>query len=129
QETGRARTVNREKLQVEKLISELNNPESFRARVFFPYLNLIRIRKRQSAFHPNAGFEILDTAPKVFGIKRYSQDQTIVALTNISSQSVSVSLPAGAANGPMVDLVTGEGIDTTAIQLNPYQYLWLEEKR
>ncbi|MGD8460897.1 MAG: alpha-amylase family glycosyl hydrolase [Desulfobacterales bacterium] len=129
QETGRARTVNREKLQVEKLISELNNPESFRARVFFPYLNLIKIRKKQSAFHPNAGFEILDTAPKVFGIKRYSQDQTIVALTNISSQSVSVSLPAGAANGPMVDLVTGEGIDTTAIQLNPYQYLWLEEKR
>ncbi|MGD2023265.1 MAG: alpha-amylase family glycosyl hydrolase, partial [Desulfobacterales bacterium] len=122
QETGRARTVNREKLQVEKLISELNNPESFRARVFFPYLNLIKIRKKQSAFHPNAGFEILDTAPKVFGIKRYSQDQTIVALTNISSQSVSVSLPAGAANGPMVDLVTGEGIDTTAIQLNPYQY-------
>ncbi|MGD1986899.1 MAG: alpha-amylase family glycosyl hydrolase [Desulfobacterales bacterium] len=129
QETGRARTVNREKLQVEKLISELNNPESFRAQVFFPYLNLIKIRKKQSAFHPNAGFEILDTAPKVFGIKRYSQDQTIVALTNISSQSVSVSLPAGAANGPMVDLVTGEGIDTTAIQLNPYQYLWLEEKR
>jgi sucrose phosphorylase len=127
-QTGRARTVNREKLQVETLISELNNPESFRARVFFPYLDLINIRKQQSAFHPNAGFKILDTDPKVFGIKRYSQNQTIVALTNISSQSVSVSLPAGAASSPMVDLMTGEDIDTAAIQLNPYQYLWLEEK-
>jgi sucrose phosphorylase len=128
-QTGRARTVNREKIQVETLITELNDPESFRARVFFPYLNLIKTRKKQSAFHPNAGFEILDTNPKVFGIKRYSQNQTIVALTNISSQSVSVSLPAGTVDGPMVDLMTGQDIDTSAIQMNPYQYLWLEEKR
>jgi sucrose phosphorylase len=67
-QTGRARTVNREKLKIENLISELNDPESFRSRVFFPYLNLIKTRKKQSAFHPNAGFEILQIDPKVFGI-------------------------------------------------------------
>jgi sucrose phosphorylase len=127
--TGRARTINREKLQVEKLISELNNPDSFRARVFFPYLDLIKARKKQPAFHPNSDFEILDVDPRVFGIKRYSSDQKIYAFTNISSQSVSVSLPAGTTGGPMVDLMTSEDIDTTAIQMNPYQYLWLEEKR
>ncbi|MGD8961499.1 MAG: alpha-amylase family glycosyl hydrolase [Desulfobacterales bacterium] len=129
QETGRARTINREKLQVEKLPAELNEPESFRARIFFPYLDLIKIRKKQSAFHPNAGFEILQSDPRIFGIKRFSPDQTIYAFTNISSQSVSVSLPVGAACGPMVDLMTGEDIDSTAIQMNPYQYVWLEEKR
>ncbi len=128
-QTGRARTINREKLQVEKLISELNNPDSFRARVFFPYLDLIKTRKKQPAFHPNSDFEILDVDPRVFGIKRYSSDQKIYAFTNISSQSVSVSLPAGTTGGPMVDLMTSEDIDTTAIQMNPYQYLWLEEKR
>ena len=128
-QTGRARTINREKLQVEKLISELNNPDSFRARVFFPYLDLIKTRKKQAAFHPNSDFEILDVDPRVFGIKRYSSDQKIYAFTNISSQSVSVSLPAGTTGGPVVDLMTSENIDTTAIQMNPYQYLWLEEKR
>jgi sucrose phosphorylase len=127
QETGRARTVNREKLQVEKLISELNNPESFRARVFFPYLNLIKTRKKQSAFHPNAGFEILDTGPKVFGIKRYSQDQTIVALTNISSKPVSVSLPASISSGQSTDLISGETVEPASFNLNPYQYVWLAE--
>jgi sucrose phosphorylase len=44
-QTGRARTVNREKLKIENLISELNDPESFRSRVFFPYLNLIKTGK------------------------------------------------------------------------------------
>jgi sucrose phosphorylase len=126
-QTGRARTINREKLQVEKLISELNDPESFRARVFFPYLDLIKTRKKQSAFHPNAGFEILQIDPKVFGIKRYSKNQTIYALTNISSITISVSLAGTASTDQATDLITAETVNTAAIKLNPYQYMWLEE--
>lgn len=125
-QTGRARTINREKLEVQKLTAELNDPESFRARVFFPYLDLIKTRKKQPAFHPNADFEILDVDPRVFGIKRNSQDQTIVALTNISSKMISISLPAGASSASMVDLMSGENVNTANFQLNPYQYLWLE---
>jgi sucrose phosphorylase len=127
-QTGRARTINREKLQVEKLISELNNPESFRARVFFPYLDLIKTRKKQSAFHPNAGFEILQIDPKVFGIKRSSKNQTIYALTNISSKTIPVSLSETASTDQTTDLITGETVNTAAFNLNPYQYMWLEEK-
>jgi len=126
-QTGRARTINREKLQVEKLISELNDPESFRARVFFPYLDLIKTRKKQSAFHPNAGFEILQIDPKVFGIKRYSKNQTIYALTNISSKTISVSLSGTAASDQTTDLITAETVNIAAFNLNPYQYMWLEE--
>ena len=126
-QTGRARTINREKLQIEKLISELKDPDSFRARVFFPYLDLINTRKKQPAFHPNADFEILNIDPRVFGIKRFSDDQTIVALTNIASESVSISLPAGPADGTMVDLITGRDVEPSAIQIDPYQYMWLEE--
>ena len=127
-QTGRARTINREKLPVEKLISELNDPASFRARVFFPYLNLIKTRKKQSAFHPNAGFEILQIDPKVFGIKRYSKDQTIYALTNISSKTISVSLAETASTAQATDLISGAVVNTAAFDLNPYQYIWLEEK-
>jgi sucrose phosphorylase len=127
-QTGRARTINREKLQIEKLISELNDPESFRARVFFPYLNLIKTRKKQSAFHPNAGFEIMQIDPKVFGIKRSSKDQTIYAITNISSKTISVSLSGTASTDQTTDLITGETVNTAAFNLNPYQYMWLEEK-
>jgi glycosidase len=127
-QTGMARSINREKLPLEKLISELNEPDSFRARVFFPYLALIRTRKKQSAFHPNAGFEILQINPKVFGIKRYGKNQTIYALTNISSKTVSVSLSEMASSDRTIDLITGQTVETAAFDLNPYQYMWLEEK-
>jgi sucrose phosphorylase len=126
-QTGRARTINREKLSLEKLISELDDPNSFRARVFFPYLDLIRIRKRQSAFHPNAGFDILQIDPKVFGIKRYRKNQTIYALTNISSKTISVSLSHIASTDQTTDLITGQKVNTAAFDLSPYQYMWLEE--
>ena len=125
QQTGRARTINREKLQAEKIVTELNDPNSFRARVFFPYLNLIKTRKKQPAFHPNAAFEVLDLNPKVFAIKRYSEDQTIFALTNISSRQISVSLLAEGKSKQMTDLLTGEKVSGDSLQLKPYQFVWL----
>jgi sucrose phosphorylase len=126
-QTGRARTINRKKLQVEKVVSELKNPESLRARIFFPYLDLIKIRKKQSAFHPNAGFEILQIDPAVFAIKRYSKDQTIYALTNISSKALHVSLSGTASSAETADLISGKTVNTASFNLNPYQYVWLEE--
>ncbi len=124
-QTGRARTVNREKLDVENLMSELKDPESFRARIFFSYIDLIKIRKKQQAFHPNADFEILEIDPKVFAIKRYCEEQTIYALTNISSKDLSVSLSGNEVAAQMMDLITGEKITTDSITLKPYQYMWL----
>ena len=127
-QTGRARTINREKLEVENLISELNNPESFRARVFFPYLDLIKTRQKQSAFHPNAGFEILQIDPAIFAIKRTSKDQIIYALTNISSKVVQASLSGATSDTKAIDLISGEQVNTGSFDLNPYQYVWLVEK-
>jgi sucrose phosphorylase len=128
QQTGRARTINRQKLQVEDILSELKDPDSFRARVFFPYLNFIKVRKQQPAFHPKAAFDILDLDSKVFAIKRSSKAQVIYALTNISSQPVSVSLSAENHSEPMLDLITGAGIQTDSIMLKPYQFMWLTSK-
>jgi sucrose phosphorylase len=125
EKTGRARTVNREKLDAENLLSELKDPASFRSRVFYPYLNLIKIRKRQKAFHPNAASEILDVDRRIFAIKRYAQDQTIYALTNISAAEVSLSLTDEDLPGRMTDLITGDAVNTSALTLKPYQYVWL----
>ncbi|MCK5193228.1 MAG: hypothetical protein KAQ71_05425, partial [Desulfobulbaceae bacterium] len=126
-QTGRARTINRKRLDVEEVLSELNDPNSFRSRVFFPYLDLIKTRKEQTAFHPNAGFEILDIDPKLFAIKRYFEDQTIYALTNISSRGVPASLSGDDISSQMVDLISGEKINTASFSLKPYQFVWLVE--
>jgi sucrose phosphorylase len=125
QQTGRARTINREKLQVDRVIAELEDPASFRYRVFHPYLNLIKMRRSLKAFHPNAAFEILKIDPKVFAIKRTCDDQTIYALTNISSNAITVTLSEAEPPEAMTDLITGTRIEPKSITLQPYQYAWL----
>jgi len=124
-QTGRARTINREKLQIDRLVSELNDPASFRSRIFYPYLNLIKVRRAQKAFHPNADFEILEIDPKVFAIKRYCKDQTIYALTNISSAETAVALTGAKISDRMTDLISGKRVDPNSFALKPYQYTWL----
>ena len=124
-QTGRARTINREKLEVDKVVAELNDSESFRAKIFFPYTHMIKVRKKQPAFHPNSPFEIMAIDSKVFGIKRYTQGQTIYALTNVSASEVPVSLSGYDVPDQMLDLITGEKFRTDSFRLQPYQFVWL----
>jgi len=131
QQTERARTINREKLQLNDVLSELNDPQSFRSKVFYPYLNLIKIRRKQPAFHPNADFEICEIDPQVFAIRRSSADQTIYAVSNISSSEVTLSLTqhgAGVAK-PMTDLISGVSFTPDSFKLKAYQYIWLTSKQ
>ncbi|MDJ0668728.1 MAG: sugar phosphorylase [Desulfobacterales bacterium] len=125
EQTGRARTINREKLDVETVVAELNDPGSFRARIFSPYTRMIRTRTRQPAFHPNAGFEILDLGTQVFGIKRLSSDQTLWAVTNITDQPARIDLTATGADGKLQDLISDAMLDPSALELEPYQFIWL----
>jgi sucrose phosphorylase len=124
-QTGRARTINREQLQVDQVMTELHDPASFRSRIFYPYLDLIKVRRAQKAFHPNSDFEILEIDPQVFAIKRYCEDQTIYALTNISSTETTVSLTEIDISDRMTDLLTSNKIDSKSLTLKPYQYTWL----
>lgn len=125
-QTQRARTINREKLQIDDILAQLQDPESFRSKIFFPYIELIKTRKKQPAFHPNASFEIMNLNPKVFAISRHSEQQKIYAITNISSQTISsISLP-NCKHSKMRDIITDKVFDTSSLQLNPYQFVWLE---
>lgn len=124
-QTQRARTINREKLQVDNILSQLKDPETFRSRIFYPYIELIKIRRKQPALHPNASFEVLEIGPKVFGIARYCKEQTIYALTNLSSQHVVVALKGKGIPERMKNLFSGKECGTDSLRMNPYEYIWL----
>ena len=126
--TNRARTINREKLQIDNVLSELENPESFRSKIFYKYFELIKVRRRQPAFHPNAPFKIIEVGSKAFAIARYCKDQVIYAIINISSKPVTVSLSEDGAPNRMNDLLTGSYLNKSSIRLKPYQYVWLSTK-
>ena len=124
-QTGRARTINREKLDVDALLNELEDPDSFRSKIFYPYLQMISIRRQQPAFHPNAGFEMLDLDSRLFGIKRFCEDQILWAVANVSEDRVPVALSDPGITGPLQDLITGKRVEGASYELEPYQYTWL----
>ena len=123
--TKRARTINRERIKIDDILSDLQHPEAFRSRIFYPYIDMARIRRRQKAFHPNADFKVLDIDPKIFGVARYSTQQMIVALTNVSARRVPVKLSEKEAPLNMNDLLTGKACRTDSLELGPYQSVWL----
>ncbi|NNG01910.1 MAG: sugar phosphorylase [Desulfobacteraceae bacterium] len=124
-ETKRARTINREKLNVNLVEGELNDTSSFRSRIFYPYCAMIQARRRQPAFHPNASFEIMDSDPGIFAIRRHTAQQTIYALTNVTARPILVNSVNDDVTAPLTDILTGSHISPAGFRLKPYEYVWL----
>ncbi|MEP7137311.1 MAG: sugar phosphorylase [Chloroflexota bacterium] len=123
-QTGRNRTINREKLQLDELQNQLADESSLRSRVFTKYSLLLKARSSTSAFHPHGTQGILDLHPAVFAVERISPDGVarMLCLHNVSQQRVSFSTNYETAT----DLFTGQEIKTSNITLEPYQVLWLK---
>jgi sucrose phosphorylase len=130
-ETGRARSINRQKLSYDALESELSEPGSRRSRVFSAYMRLLSARRRQPAFHPNADQEVLDVHPKVFALRRHNREtgDTVLALHNVSGDHCRVGgsvAPAGSAWRDLLGDGGGERVDVArGVELVPYGVRWL----
>jgi sucrose phosphorylase len=121
EQTGRARTINREKLDFDTVVEALRDEHSFRYRVFTGYTRLLKVRRCQPAFHPNASFEIPDVDPRVFLMIRRTKEQTIYAFSNVSAQHLGIGLE----DRPLTDLLTGKQLQNDTLELGPYDVVWL----
>ena len=134
--TGRVRSINRSTFDRRDLETDLRSKASVRGRVFREYTKLLRLRSRQTAFHPEGSQRILDLGNKVFACERTSPDgeETILALSNFTARSVSVTLDgsAGAVGSAAAwrELIRGRSSNSTRkrISLGPYQTAWLLAK-
>jgi sucrose phosphorylase len=123
-QTGRNRTINREKCQLDQLQDELADEKSLRSKVFTRYSQLLKARSSISAFHPHGTQTILDFHPSVFAIERVSPDGTsrALCLQNISQKQISFSTKYKSA----IDLFANQAIQISNITLEPYQVEWLK---
>jgi sucrose phosphorylase len=102
-----------------------------RHQVFNRLKQLIALRSRQPAFHPNALQSVMQLGAGVFGVERVSLDQTqtILAIANLQPRNavlntVSLDLAPGTI---WCDLISGEACSSTPceLELAPYQCVWL----
>lgn len=95
--TGQKRAINRQKLARQSLETELGDPESLRARVFFKMTHLLKIRGGQPAFNPYGNQHVINFDHRLFALIRNNPagDQMILCLHNISSQMVKIDIELG----------------------------------
>lgn len=132
--TGRNRSINRSQWDITQLEEQLENKFSHHSKVFNQLGQLIAIRKKQTAFHPNATQFTLHLGLKIFGFWRQSmrRDQSIFCIFNISSETQQVALSDINLIGTdhWTDLISGMAVEdqTGTLTLSPYQSLWLSNK-
>ena len=90
---------------------------------------MIRIRIRQPAFHPSAGMDLLHLDDRVFGIRRFCPTQTLNALTNFSTDTLTLSLPGEDQHAATIDLLSGKRFHSGAVTLAAYETAWLTPKK
>ena len=92
-ETGRARSINREKFSLAELEKELSDPYTLKFRVFEGYRHLLQIRKQQSAFHPNSQQYVLRLGADVFVALRGDEGKgRLLCITNVTSKPTEVEI-------------------------------------
>jgi sucrose phosphorylase len=136
EETGRARSINREKFFLDNLRSQLNDPENIHSKVLAGYKNLLKIRKSHPAFHPGAPQSILKITDQIFSLLRSDLDhrEKIICLVNVSPEIQEIEidlLSLGISHEePAVDLITDKSLipqnGLVNIELSGYQVMWLQ---
>jgi sucrose phosphorylase len=122
-QTGRNRTINREKLPVGRLERELEREGGLRHLVFDGYRRLLALRSAEIAFYPYGEQRILDLHPAVFAVERSHNGETILCLHNVSREPVTVTLPYGGE-----ELIgNGERLMGNC-ELGPYSARWLRRE-
>jgi sucrose phosphorylase len=135
EETDRARSINREKFNLDELQSQLSNPGNLHTKVFQGYKHLLNLRRIHPAFHPNGSQQVLEANQRVFSVLRSDprQKEHIICLVNVSpgKQEVNIDLESiGLADVSMFkDIIENKTISVIARNLNlvidGYQTMWL----
>ena len=134
EETGRARSINREKFELEKLKRELSDPSNLKSKVLAGYRHLLDVRKQQSAFQPAAKQRMLRLGAEVFAVLRTTESgDRIICVINVTPRHLESDIEVSnldlPRNAVWVDLLTDKpfsAYDLLRIDLTPYQCRWLK---
>jgi len=128
-QTGRNRTINRQKLERLELERQLADPQSLRSQVFNKLSHLLRVRASSPAFDPYGSQQVLECGDPFFALLRSSPDAKcqVLCLVNLSDQPQIARLPATCQARP--ELTNVLSLDAAnSIQLQSYQLYWIQMK-
>ncbi len=131
---GHNRAINRKQWNEDELVDLLENGDTHHHRVYQRLVELIKIRRTQPAFHPNATQFTLHLGDEIFAFWRQSlnRTQSIFCLNNITSEPQIVLLSSInlISTDSWKDLLGNVSEINTAdsITIEPYQSIWLTNR-
>lgn len=125
--TGENRTINRRKWDEDEISSLLANPNSDHATIFNELVRILKIRRQQKAFHPEARQEIIDAGSDFFIVHRKDMETAdeILSVSNITAKEMEVNLSDFSYKNLVNDLISGKSFHPECFELEPYQTVWL----
>lgn len=123
---GHNRAINRQKYAVGEIEQALTRKDSLRQRVYFALSQLIQLRTRQPAFHPDNPMSIIDSDNSLLVLKRQARDEqeSLWCVFNLSGKAASFTLPEGRWYR---DIVSGDRIDgAQGLRLEAWAFHWLK---
>lgn len=120
-DSGIPRRINRAKLDYARLVEELDDPRSFRYRVFIRYRQLLRIRRSQPVFHPY-GPARYHCESLLFIITRTHGPEEFQAIHNFSVDE-QIFVPDG---GGWSDVLSSQDSIEVPLRLKPFGFRWIK---
>ncbi len=120
--TNQNRTINRQKLEFDMLISELQDKTSERHKVFEELKRMIGIRSTQKAFNPYGKFNFEKISAQVLLIEREVNGDKIYCLFNFSHNENQIDFQKAASFTNLID----NKQYSSSIIMKPLSYLWLK---
>lgn len=137
--SGLKRRINRQKLKYQDLTGELQDDHSIRSAVLQRFSRLLRIRRNEKAFHPNADQQVLFLDQRLFSLRRMTSDgrEVIIALHNTSAdrfkQKISLLQLGLNQYKQRKELLSGKEYSAEqqelTVELDPYQVRWIKVSR
>ncbi|MGK3142444.1 alpha-amylase family glycosyl hydrolase [Pantoea sp. C2G6] len=122
---GHNRAINRQKYDLPQIEAALAGGDWLRQQIYTRLGQLIQLRRRQPAFHPDNPMTLYESENAVLLLRRYQaeSDEGLLCLFNLSGRTVETRLPV---TQKMQDVVSGEKIDgTQPVKLDAWQFMWL----
>lgn len=116
--SGINRRINRAKIQIDNLNSELEDKSSLRYSVYSEYRKLLELRQQEEAFHPFSQAHF-SNEKGLFIIERKGESERVSCLFNFSDVPINIESHIS----KKVNITSWNPCET---QLEPYAYLWLK---
>ena len=138
-ETGRARSINREKFDLASLSQRLDDASCHEGQVFAGVRRMLALRKTQPAFHPAAQQRVLSLHRSVFALERtpLSGGEPLICLVSTTDQPLKLTVDFAThgvkAGSVWRDLISADVLHGATgeshVSLNPYMVRWLVPSR